>query len=262
MTVTKSEYDEAKWQSLDLAQSVKVLATSLYRELKIQQEKDKEISKLIHEKEGLEKSRDAIENSHLEALRTEQTKHKDEINTVHSEHDQITQDALRQHSLQIAKLDRVVKQLKDDSEIKEDESRAQMAELRKRHQDALTKAHKHISSLKDEVLSRNRALVARDTVKQLTDGELKAQFCGLVYEVDSLARLPWTQNKSDWTDELLAKFSLPPKKLQKHILQETIWTIFHKCMFASPFRLLGEEGLKLEAQWSKTFRNSSILGKY
>ncbi|KAF2823207.1 hypothetical protein CC86DRAFT_457643 [Ophiobolus disseminans] len=108
-------------------------------------------------------------------------------------------------------------------------------------------------SMKRDIRSRNNALVAREKFKGLPDGELKNKFTELVLQVDALARLRWSYNRSKWTDGLQSKLSDTPKRLRKQILQDTIWGILFENVFCSPFRMIGDEGKRLEAQWAKDF---------
>jgi hypothetical protein len=105
--------------------------------------------------------------------------------------------------------------------------------------------------LKKATRSRDKALVKRDNVSKLTDGELKAKFSDLTRKVDALARLEWTSNHSEWTPEKQEQVSDTSKRQQRQILQETMWDILFKEIFASPFRVVGRKGFALELQWNK-----------
>jgi hypothetical protein len=89
--------------------------------------------------------------------------------------------------------------------------------MEKKHNEELKRREERAnmiqSNLRRDIRSRNTALVTRDTVAQLTDGELKATFSGLKREVDVLARLNWTSNRSEWTPEKQRQVSDTPKRL-------------------------------------------------
>jgi hypothetical protein len=122
------------------------------------------------------------------------------------------------------------------------------------HEAKLKRTHmQQQEQLQKSIQSRNRALITRDNFSPMTDEELKSMFSDLVREVDVLARLKWTFNRSPWTDELQAQISDTPKRLQKHILQDTIWNALFENIFCSPFRVFGDEGRVLESGWIKAF---------
>lgn len=127
------------------------------------------------------------------------------------------------------------------------------------HQTKLKQAHKkQQEQLQKEIQSRNKALIAREKFSPMTDGDLKSVFSDLVAEVNALARLEWTLNRSKWTDVLLRQVSDNPKRLQKQILKETIWNALFENIFCSPFRVFGEEGSVLESQWNKAFGKGKV----
>lgn len=141
-------------------------------------------------------------------------------------------------------------QLEEAHRFKQDE----LKEHFKAHESQLKQAHKEQQErLQKDIQSRNKALIARENYSPITDGELKSMFSGLVREVDALARLKWTSNRSPWSDELLSQISDTTKRLQKQILKDTIWDILFEHVFCSPFRVFGKEGSVLESQWNKAF---------
>lgn len=107
--------------------------------------------------------------------------------------------------------------------------------------------------LRGEIESLNGALLARDRFTPITDHELESRFSDLAEEIDQLARPEWHSKQSDWTDHLLSRLSKNPKRLKKELLQDSLWTILYENIFCSPFRVFGEEGRNLEAQWNDAF---------
>ena len=107
--------------------------------------------------------------------------------------------------------------------------------------------------LRRDIESLNGALLARDRFTPIVDHELKSRFLDLVGDIDYLARLEWKFNQADWTNDLLARLSKNPRRLKKQILQDSLWIILYENIFCSPFRVFGEEGRTLEAQWSDAF---------
>jgi hypothetical protein len=140
----------------------------------------------------------------------------------------------------------------------------EFAEQFKAREVKLIKTHaQEIDRLKRDIQSRNKAFVSRDNFTPVTDGGLKATFFDLVREVDNLSRLKWAFNNSPWTDDFLNQVTDSPKRLQKQILQDTIWELFFENIFCSPFRVFGTEGNILETQWNDEFgKCKSILHGY
>ena len=118
----------------------------------------------------------------------------------------------------------------------------------------IEKAHQRkYEELQRAIQSRNNALIAREKTTPITDGEIKSLFSSLVGDVDDLAQFKWTFNRSPWTDQAQRQIDESPRRLQKQILQDTIWgTLFHS-IFASPFRGLGDKGKELELKWNAAF---------
>lgn len=147
-------------------------------------------------------------------------------------------------------------QLEKGHKIKRDELKEQFEV----HESKLKQEHdQQRELLRRSIQSRNRALIARENFSPITDGELKSMFSDLVRKVDALARLKWTLNRSPWTDELQSRMSDTPKRLQKQILQDTIWNVLFQNVFCSPFRVFGEEGRVLESQWNKVFGKGKVV---
>lgn len=107
--------------------------------------------------------------------------------------------------------------------------------------------------LRGDIESLNGALLARDRFTPITDHELESRFSDLVEDIDQLARPEWDFNQAEWTDNLLNRLSKNPKRFKKELLQDSLWMILYENIFCSPFRVFGEEGRKLEAQWNDAF---------
>lgn len=107
--------------------------------------------------------------------------------------------------------------------------------------------------LRGDIESLNGALLTRDRFIPIGDHELESRFLDLAEEIDQLARFEWHFEQSDWTGHLLSRFSKNPKRLKKELLQDSLWMILYEGIFCSPFRVFGEEGRNLEAQWNDAF---------
>jgi hypothetical protein len=104
--------------------------------------------------------------------------------------------------------------------------------------------------LRKDVDAYSAALLARDDFKPTPDNEIKARFQDLVQDVDALARLEWKVNQ-EWTSQALRRLLPKQRLLKKQILQNSMWTILHRYIFCSPFRIFGEEGQSLEMLWNE-----------
>lgn len=141
---------------------------------------------------------------------------------------------------------RIQSQCNDDLAKMESECKASIWRMKKEFaaQDA---------RLRGDIESLNGALLARDRFTPITDHELESRFSDLVGDIDQLARPEWDFNQAEWTDNLLNRLSKNPKRLKKELLQDSLWMILYENIFCSPFRVFGEEGRKLEAQWNDAF---------
>lgn len=116
-----------------------------------------------------------------------------------------------------------------------------------------------------ELHALNRVLLTRDNeqyippllsevgLKQTPDEYIKVKFSDTVRIVEDISRSNWKVNQKRWTAEVLnpAITNHTQRALKKAILQDAIWTILHRHIFCSPFRMFGEEGRNLEKQWNE-----------
>lgn len=121
--------------------------------------------------------------------------------------------------------------------------------------------------LSQELRGANTALLARDAdrpvlslfkiaeVERSPDEQIKAQFAELVNQVDNLCRLAWKEGQQIWTVARLESFQkgLNLRMFRKALLQDRVWTILHNRILCSPFRVLGDEGQSIEAEWCKRY---------
>lgn len=239
------------WQNLSLPQQVEIIVDELNNILESYNRKEEDNLRLLSAKKEFERVSRAVEAEHATALQVWDRKYIHDL-------------AAKQNALdfQVKQSSETIAHLEEDLLKQEEQFNMEFEQLKQTHQKEqkrLLELHeKNQTFLKKEIQSRNKALVARDAMSQLTDGELKSMFNTLVHEVDVLARLKWTLNRSAWTEQLQTQLSSSPKKLQRHILQDTIWTILFDTVFCSPFRILGAEGSSLEQQWVETFGKGTI----
>jgi hypothetical protein len=242
----RERFNEHNAQELSLAQSIRILGCEWYNAFECNQENHMRI-------QSLETDRRAQDR----ALQAWGDRYRDDMERASEDYLRKTHGLSDKHRWEIEKMTATITELEQSSESQRLDFQARMAKMEQDHREKealLNEQHNTLqNSLRKDIRSRNKALVARDNAMHLTDGQLKSQFSDLVREVDTLARLEWNRNRSDWTTEMQSQVSETPKRLQRQILQDTIWEILSKEIFSSPFRALGEEGRVLELQWTKDF---------
>jgi hypothetical protein len=197
------------------------------------------------------------ERMHKETLQMMTEKHHIASTSLKEEHGRYVQQLKDDHESELRKAAEKLAQSEKEAAIQRQQFKAEALRLEQKHRDEQARleasANATQTHLKNEIRSRNKALVVREKATGLTDGELRSMFLALLHEVDGLARLSWTSNRSAWTDQLQSELSDNPKRLQKQILLETIWGVLFENVFCSPFRMLGDEGEHLELQWHTSF---------
>jgi hypothetical protein len=115
-------------------------------------------------------------------------------------------------------------------------------------------------TLKADVEALRKALVVKNMRnKAPPDRQIAETFKALAQEVDDFAStMTWDPNKeSTWPfhQEVFQRPSLAQieRKLKRQITQTRIWLLLYEHIFATPFRILGDEGRSLEQQWSGQF---------
>jgi chromosome segregation ATPase len=199
-TTTQKARNEGRRRSSSLTSNVRIAVEELNTALGRLQERDKDIERL--------RAKITVQEADL---REWAVKHRDDMATMSAKIAELESEAAQQKKRALTLLEEV--KCKHSDRLKRWQERADTIE----------------TNLKRDIRPRNTALVARDTVAQLTDGELKAIFSDLTCEVDVIARLKWTSNRSAWTPETKLQVSDTPTRLQRCILQDTIWDIFSKC---------------------------------
>lgn len=79
--------------------------------------------------------------------------------------------------------------------------------------------------------------------------------------VDDLSRQPWKSKRTLWTDQTLQKLggNRNDRLLKKNVLQDLAWTLLFQFLFDSPFRVLGDEGPRLEREWIQHYGQGKCL---
>lgn len=130
-----------------------------------------------------------------------------------------------------------------------------------RHNKAREK--KILLDCKAEVEELKGLLLKREQAKDdgIADPKIPRHFETLAYKLDNLSRVPWDEEKeADWpyrNQDILNLNGENPRIVKKHIVQNTLWSILHKRIFATPFRVFGDYGMELEKEWMRRFGKGS-----
>jgi hypothetical protein len=169
----------------------------------------------------------------------------------------------RSHALQMDSARREFNSLLDDSRQKHEQARMHLEAEHRRQVERLSdeaeqNEHNHqqeTARLNKIIHGRTKAIVTRETFTPITDRDLKTKFTELYSKVDSLGKLQWSPGRSTWRDDQLRQVRVNSKKLQKSIIQETVWLVLHEYILCSPFRVFGKEGKIMEKQWNDAYGN-------
>lgn len=187
-------------------------------------------------------------------------KHDEEISDLRSKHSNELEQLNSQVVEQRQAFDTERAQLLDEFDKKEarwtkeaeDTEARRKKEYQQKFEDIGEKHEKDKVQLRKDRDAYSAALLERDKVRDkiefLSDVQITKKWDDLVAEVEQLARLEWKRGPE--LEGLVKSLSVQPDTLKRHhLLQDTIWLILHEFIFCSPFRIFGEEGKRLEAQW-------------
>lgn len=113
--------------------------------------------------------------------------------------------------------------------------------------------------LRSEIEEYKDELIARVRVKGLPDDQLTRRFKRIAGQIDILSRLPWdAQRENDWPypEHMLKQYSNNTRKLKQQIVQNSLWMLLHEVIFRSPFRIMGDAGRRLDADWIDIYAQS------
>jgi hypothetical protein len=173
----------------------------------------------------------------------------------------------RIHSSKMDSKLREFNSLLENSRLKHEQARIHMeTEHRKQVDGLLDEAEQNEATLKHNhqqetarlnkiIHGRTKAIVTREAFTPITDRDLKTKLTELSSKVDSLGKLQWSPDRSTWRDDQLKQVRINSKKLQKSIIQETVWLVLHEYILCSPFRVFGTEGIIMEKQWNDAYGN-------
>jgi hypothetical protein len=105
------------------------------------------------------------------------------------------------------------------------------------------------------------ALVERDHFKVISDREVANVFQDISSYVEEFAGEPWDRSLQDtWPFPSAAFEELEnDRRTRTHLIQNTLWVILYEMIFCTPFRVFGEEGVKLDMQWLDKYGQGKLL---
>jgi F0F1-type ATP synthase membrane subunit b/b' len=287
--------DVSEHTSLSLPETVQKLAQEYERICRmyqsLQEQKGKVDEDLRRTQSSLRMAKDKLtegERSHsseMDSARRESNSLLEKMDSARREFTSLLEDARQKHEQarmhMEAEHQRRVESLLEDSRQKMDSARREFTSLledaRQKHEQARmhmeAEHRRRVERLSDEaeqnehnhqqetarlnkiIHGRTKAIVTRETFTPITDRDLKTKFTELYSKVDSLGKLQWSPGRSTWRDDQLRQVRVNSKKLQKSIIQETVWLVLHEYILCSPFRVFGKEGKIMEKQWNDAYGN-------
>jgi predicted nucleic acid-binding Zn-ribbon protein len=243
--------DVSEHTSLSLPETVQKLAQEYERICRmyqsLQEQKGKVDEDLRRTQSSLRMAKDKLtegERSHsseMDSARRESNSLLEKMDSARREFTSLLEDARQKHEQarmhMEAEHQRRVESLSDEAEQNEHNHQQETARLNK------------------IIHGRTKAIVTRETFTPITDRDLKTKFTELYSKVDSLGKLQWSPGRSTWRDDQLRQVRVNSKKLQKSIIQETVWLVLHEYILCSPFRVFGKEGKIMEKQWNDAYGN-------
>jgi predicted nucleic acid-binding Zn-ribbon protein len=243
--------DVSEHTSLSLPETVQKLAQEYERICRmyqsLQEQKGKVDEDLRRTQSSLRMAKDKLtegERSHsseMDSARRESNSLLEKMDSARREFTSLLEDARQKHEQARMHMEaehrRRVERLSDEAEQNEHNHQQETARLNK------------------IIHGRTKAIVTRETFTPITDRDLKTKFTELYSKVDSLGKLQWSPGRSTWRDDQLRQVRVNSKKLQKSIIQETVWLVLHEYILCSPFRVFGKEGKIMEKQWNDAYGN-------
>lgn len=159
--------------------------------------------------------------------------------------------AKKEHEKQVALLQRQgqehVEKLKSSWAQKEEP-------LKQVHEEQTFYLRRQKQELGDALMVRDekiyQATIFTSSDSQKTDRQLREAFMSLRKLVGELGSVPWKLDQRLWKEETLSRSGekYGQRMLKKAVLEDIIWTSLFHHVFASPFRVFGSEGQKMERE--------------
>lgn len=236
----------------------------LHRNLKAQQVEQEQ--KASVERQELRKHIAAMQSKTDALLADVASQHKNELSRLEEEKDR---ELSALHSKMKASMRRQVAQIIAEKEDERQKRERDLAEMKSKHDDQVRSIqsrfsrqlsvikHKH----KEEVRIRDDALVSsiREEAPTYTAKENSRQsFESLSSEIDYLCRRDWTRNGTVLTENIIG-MSKHARKTKLAFLKNMVWNVLYDAIFATPFRMLGREGIAWEKEWAREFNPSKLF---
>lgn len=263
--ITQITCNQQAWEEIGLVEQVHLLANDYHSKSAEIEEERKQHAYTAASLKETQASRDYLsylidekEKEYGRKFKKELDDHSHALTLMQNKHEENVAQMEKEHKYKMRMMSIALDKSKEDMGIEKEKFQIDVQRLHDKHQKEQEDSEAARTRLKHEIRTRNKALLAREKTTAMADGELKSTFLDLVHNVDTIARLEWTSNRSNWTMELQDKLSDNPRRLQRQILLDTIWGILFQNVFCTPYRLLGDAGHKLESQWQKDFARSKF----
>lgn len=193
-------------------------------------------------------ARDAIEKQYGMGLKAQQTLEEERAKARELEHRlQIALEAEERRAREAEAAEQLPREFAERLKMLHEARRQKLLTLQER----LLRRDSHVGLKDIEILNG----------KLDKNGEVEAQgFAAIVNQVKEFSSWDWKKDRIAWPHSIMVELTgLAQKRLQKFILGDLIWTMLFQSIFCSPFRLLGETGTNIEAEWNKFYAEGKIM---
>jgi hypothetical protein len=155
---------------------------------------------------------------------------------------------------------RLLEQSKEHHDREVEASRKEISDKDKKAQEDRVFLEQKATEEKVEILKLNEtltgALVNRPHIKGLADSALVARISSLAVKLEGISNIDWNDDlRETWpyTEDELRRLSRNTRKLKQQTVPNTLWFALNKYIFSTPFRILGEQGHRLDTDWFQSF---------
>ena len=229
-------------------------------------------AKLKQQEENNERARSMQATETAVKIQQMKTRYEDSVSRMETEHKMHINSTQNQHELRVAELIKEHEGKMAD-ERRSSTNRLQMSErklndLRKEYEERLSKeqeehstriedmerSHSRVAEkLRNDVASMNKIVFARDKFTPMPDRDITAKFQALASDVKHLSMRRWRAQQSRFSDVALRGITPNSDLMRRDLLQDALWWTLFDHVFASPFRMFGDQGVALERQWIEAF---------
>lgn len=206
---------------------------------------------------------------------------KKDLAIAKDDNSRIEQRLKSEHSVVVASLNtemqRVTSVASRDAENMSQQHKRAVEDIKLQHRTDLSRKdeehERNVRKLRSEVEELNEAWLTRDEetfqaeifstkgILSETDGKLRERVVELQRMIDDLSSTAWKPEQEGMERVLKSMGSgqHSERALKKAIVQDVIWSTLFRWIFCSPFRMFGEEGKKLEAEWNDACGKGAYL---